>query len=76
MCTLINDVALVTLVQHPKAHTKPPQSCEKRKPAPPDEEQFNAPTTGGRARHNASVLAVSNMSCYKVFGADYRLFSL
>ena len=30
-----------------RAHTKPPQSCEERKPAPPDEEQFNAPTTGG-----------------------------
>ena len=28
-----------------RAHTKPPQSCEERKPAPPDEEQFNAPTT-------------------------------
>ena len=58
-----------------KAHTKPPQSCEERKPAPPDEEQFNAPTTGGCARHNASLLAVSNMSCYKVVGADYRVFS-
>ena len=27
------------------------------------------------ARHNASLLAVSNMSCCKVFGADYRAFS-
>ena len=26
-------------------------------------------------RHNAILLAVSNMSCYKVVGADYRLFS-
>ena len=44
-------------------------------PAPPDEEQFNAPTTGSRARHNASLLAVGNMSCCKVFGADYLAFS-
>ena len=29
----------------------------------------------GCTRHNASLLAVSNMSCCKVFGADYRLFS-
>ena len=56
-------------------HTKPPQSCEERKPAPPNEEQFNAPTTGSSARHNASLLAVGNMYCFIVFGADYRLFS-
>ena len=31
------------------AHTKPPQSCEERKPAPPNEEQFNAPTASGHA---------------------------
>ena len=31
------------------AHTKPPQSCDERKPAPPDEEQFNAPAAGGHA---------------------------
>ena len=31
------------------AQTKPPQSCEERKPAPPNEEQFDAPTTGGHA---------------------------
>ena len=37
-------------------------------PAPPDEEQFNAPTTGGYTRHNANLLAVSNMSCYMVLG--------
>ena len=30
-----------------RVQTKPPQSCEERKPAPPNEEQFNAPTTGG-----------------------------
>ncbi len=29
-----------------RAHTKPPQSCDERKPAPPNEEQFNAPTAG------------------------------
>ena len=46
-----------------------------RKPAPPNEEQFNAPTAGGCTRLNASLLAVDNMSCYKVVGADYRLFS-
>ena len=51
-----------------RAHTKPPQSCEERKSAPPNEVQFNAPTTGGGARHNASLLAVSNMSCFMVLG--------
>ena len=40
----------------------------RHKPAPPDEEQFNAPTAGGHARHNASLLAVSNMSCFMVLG--------
>ena len=44
-------------------------------PAPPNEEQFNAPTTDSRTRHNASLLAVDNFSCYKVIGADYRVFS-
>ena len=44
-------------------------------PAPPNEEQFNAPSTGGCTRHNASLLAVSNMYCCKVLGADYRAFS-
>ena len=39
-----------------------------RKPAPPDEEQFNAPTTGGCTRHSASLLAVSNMYCFMVLG--------
>ena len=37
-------------------------------PAPPNEEQFNAPTTGGCARHNASLLAVSNLFCFMVLG--------
>ena len=32
-----------------RAHTKPPQSCEARNPAPPNEEQSNAPTTGCHA---------------------------
>ncbi len=58
-----------------RAHTKPPQSCEERKSAPPNEVQFNAPTTGSRARHNARLLAVDNLSCYKVVGADYLAFS-
>ena len=25
-------------------------------------------------RLNANLLAVDNLSCYKVFGADYRIF--
>ncbi|MBR2416490.1 MAG: hypothetical protein IKB11_07020 [Bacteroidaceae bacterium] len=29
----------------------------------------------GCTRHNARLLAVSNMSCCKVFGADYLAFS-
>ena len=58
-----------------RAHTKPPQPCEERKPAPPNEERFNAHTASGRTRLNASLLAVDNLSCYKVVGADYRLFS-
>ena len=37
-------------------------------PAPPNEEQFNASTTGDRTRHNARLLAVGNMYCFIVFG--------
>ena len=37
-------------------------------PAPPDEEQFNAPTTDSCTRHNARLLAVGNMSCFMVLG--------
>ena len=29
----------------------------------------------GCTRHNARLLAVGNMYCYKFFGADYRAFS-
>ena len=39
----------ITGANHLQGRTKPPQSCEERKPAPPNEEQFNAPTTGGHA---------------------------
>ncbi len=42
-----------------RAHTKPPQSCEERKPAPPNEEQFNAPTTGGHAMNPIAVVLTS-----------------
>ena len=47
-----------------RGHTKPPQSCEERKPAPPNEEQFNAPTTGDRAMNpNVVVLtSIGNLS--------------
>ena len=37
---------------------KPPQSCEERKPAPPNEEQFNAPTIGGRAMNPIASAAL------------------
>ena len=44
-----------------KGKQKPPQSCEERKL--------------GCTRHNASLLAVDNLSCCKVFGANYLTFS-
>ena len=42
-----------------RAHTKPPQSCDERKPAPPDEEQFNAPATGGHAMNPIAAVFTS-----------------
>ena len=56
-------------------HTKPPQSCEERKPAPPDEEQFNTPTTGSRAMNpNAAVLtSIGNLSMLFIRVSPYTL---
>ena len=51
-----------------RAHTKPPQSCEERKPAPPNEEQFNAPTTGGRAINLIAAVLTSRGNSRKVHG--------
>ena len=53
-----------------KAHTKPPQSCEERKPAPPDEEQFNTPTAGGRAMNPIAAVLTSIGNSKKGTGTE------
>ena len=52
-----------------RAHTKPPQSCEERKPAPPNEEQFNAPTTGSHAMNPIAAVLTSRSNSRKVHGS-------
>ena len=52
------------------AHTKHPQSCEERKPAPPNEEQFNAPTAGGHAMNPIAVVLTSRGNSKKETGTD------
>ena len=53
-----------------RAHTKPPQSCEERKPAPPNEEQFKAPTTGGHAMSPIAAVLTSRSNSKKRTGTD------
>ena len=48
-----------------RAHTKPPHSCEERKPAPPNEEQFNAPTASDRAMNLIAAVLTSRSNSKK-----------
>ena len=51
-----------------RAQTKPPQSCEERKPAPPNEEQFNAPTKGSHAMNPIAAVLTNRSNSKKETG--------
>ena len=56
-----------------RAQTKPPQSCEERNPAPPNEEQFNAPTASGHAMNPIATVLTSIGNSRKAHGPPRSL---